>query len=107
MYQRRNMTEKNWQFSVNSSEAYLATCIAGLGLGQMPRQGIHIMWKYALGEVFSVAVSSHQSKGLIQADLTGAQWLSGGAYGQEASVLSSSPSRRRDCISCCKRYAAS
>lgn len=49
--------------------------------------GIHIAWNFAQGEIFSVAVSGHQSKGLLQGKLVGAEWLTGGAYGAEASVV--------------------
>ena len=49
--------------------------------------GIHIAWNFAQGEIFSVTVSGHQSKGLLQGKLVGAEWLSGGAYGAEASVI--------------------
>jgi membrane protease YdiL (CAAX protease family) len=49
--------------------------------------GIHIAWNFAQGEIFSVTVSGHQSKGLLQGKLVGAEWLTGGAYGAEASVI--------------------
>jgi membrane protease YdiL (CAAX protease family) len=49
--------------------------------------GIHIAWNFAQGEIFSVTVSGQQSKGLLQGKLVGAEWLTGGAYGAEASVI--------------------
>lgn len=49
--------------------------------------GIHIAWNFAQGEIFSVTVSGHESKGLLQGKLVGAEWLTGGAYGAEASVV--------------------
>lgn len=49
--------------------------------------GIHVAWNYTLGTVFSVAVSGRESTGLLRGTLTGADWLTGGAYGLEASVL--------------------
>lgn len=50
--------------------------------------GLHIGWNYFLGDIFSIAVSGHESKGLLQATLTGPEWLTGGQYGVEASVVS-------------------
>jgi hypothetical protein len=62
--------------------AYLATrrlwlCVA-----------LHIGWNFTLGSLFSIAVSGHErTVGLITGRLEGPDWLSGGAYGLEASVL--------------------
>jgi len=50
--------------------------------------GIHAAWNYTLGSVFSIAVSGHPAKGLIVGQLSGPDWLTGGAvYGLEASIL--------------------
>jgi membrane protease YdiL (CAAX protease family) len=49
--------------------------------------GIHVAWNYTLGTVFSVAVSGHEATGLLQGRLTGAEWVTGGRYGLEASVF--------------------
>lgn len=50
--------------------------------------GIHAAWNYTLGSIFSIAVSGHQGRaGLVNATLTGPDWLTGGVYGLEASVL--------------------
>ena len=49
--------------------------------------GIHFGWNYMLVSVFSVTVSGHQSKGLLQGVLVGPDWLTGGTYGLEASVV--------------------
>lgn len=49
--------------------------------------GIHIAWNYTLGSIFSIAVSGNESKGLLIGQLTGPEWLTGGAYGLEASLL--------------------
>lgn len=49
--------------------------------------GIHAAWNYTLGSIFSIAVSGNRSSaGLINGTLTGPDWLTGGAYGLEASV---------------------
>lgn len=49
--------------------------------------GIHIGWNYTLGTVFSVVVSGHGGKGAFAATLAGPDWLTGGKYGLEASVV--------------------
>jgi membrane protease YdiL (CAAX protease family) len=48
--------------------------------------GIHIAWNFTQGGVFSVAVSGGSSKGLLQSRMVGPDWLTGGAFGAEASV---------------------
>ena len=49
--------------------------------------GIHIAWNFTEGGIFSAAVSGGGIKGLLQAKLTGADWLSGGAFGAEGSLV--------------------
>ena len=50
--------------------------------------GIHAAWNYTLGSIFSIAVSGYQSKaGLVDATVAGPDWLTGGAYGLEASAV--------------------
>jgi uncharacterized protein len=49
--------------------------------------GIHIAWNFTQGGIFSVAVSGGQSKGLLQSRMTGPDWLTGGKFGAEASVV--------------------
>jgi len=49
--------------------------------------GIHIAWNFTQGGVFSVAVSGGPSKGLLQSRMVGPDWLTGGAFGAEASVV--------------------
>ena len=61
--------------------AYLMTRRLWLGIG------IHIAWNYALGSIYSIAVSGHESKGLLQGTVSGPDWLTGGEYGLEASVF--------------------
>ncbi|WP_167759732.1 CPBP family intramembrane glutamic endopeptidase [Massilia horti] len=48
---------------------------------------IHAAWNYTLGSIFSIAVSGQASSGLLNGRLTGPEWITGGAYGLEASVL--------------------
>jgi membrane protease YdiL (CAAX protease family) len=49
--------------------------------------GIHIAWNFTQGGIFSVAVSGGQSKGLLQSKMIGPDWLTGGIFGAEASVV--------------------
>jgi membrane protease YdiL (CAAX protease family) len=49
--------------------------------------GIHIAWNFTEGGIFSAAVSGGHTKGLLQARLAGANWLTGGAFGAEGSIV--------------------
>jgi membrane protease YdiL (CAAX protease family) len=49
--------------------------------------GLHTAWNFVQGGVFGVAVSGTPAKGLLQGTLSGPEWLSGGAFGAEASVV--------------------
>jgi uncharacterized protein len=49
--------------------------------------GIHIAWNFTQGGIFSVAVSGGKSTGLLQSRMVGPDWLTGGTFGAEASVV--------------------
>ncbi len=49
--------------------------------------GLHAGWNFFQGGIFSVPVSGQTSKGLLEGTLTGPDWLTGGAYGVEASAV--------------------
>lgn len=49
--------------------------------------GIHFGWNVTQGFVFDVPVSGHEVEGLVTAELSGPELLSGGAFGLEASVI--------------------
>jgi membrane protease YdiL (CAAX protease family) len=49
--------------------------------------GLHIAWNFTQGGIFSVAVSGGASKGLLQSRMAGPDWLTGGKFGAEASVV--------------------
>jgi uncharacterized protein len=49
--------------------------------------GVHIAWNFTQGGIFSVAVSGGASKGLLQSRMVGPDWLTGGTFGAEASVV--------------------
>lgn len=61
--------------------AYLATRRLWLTIG------LHFAWNFVSDGVFSLPVSGHAAKGFLQGQLSGPQWLSGGAYGVEASIV--------------------
>jgi membrane protease YdiL (CAAX protease family) len=49
--------------------------------------GTHIAWNFTQGGIFSVAVSGGKSTGLLQSRMAGPDWLTGGTFGAEASVV--------------------
>ena len=49
--------------------------------------GLHIGWNFTQAGVFGVAVSGFELGGWLQSRPVGPDWLSGGAFGAEASVL--------------------
>lgn len=49
--------------------------------------GLHLGWNFAAGGIFGIAVSGNEGIGLLKASLTGPQWLTGGAFGLEASPM--------------------
>ena len=50
--------------------------------------GIHWAWNFAQGNIFGFAVSGNNAgKSLLNACVEGPDWLSGGAFGAEASVV--------------------
>jgi membrane protease YdiL (CAAX protease family) len=48
--------------------------------------GMHFAWNYLFSAVFSVPVSGHEANGWLRGTMTGPDWLTGGAYGVEASI---------------------
>jgi membrane protease YdiL (CAAX protease family) len=48
--------------------------------------GLHLGWNFTEGGIFGAAVSGGQYTGLINAPLSGPPWLTGGAFGPEASL---------------------
>lgn len=50
--------------------------------------GFHAMWNFAQGWLFGVPVSGNAKPGLVRGQLTGPEWISGGAFGVEASLPS-------------------
>jgi uncharacterized protein len=48
---------------------------------------LHLSWNFLQGAIFSVAVSGHTGRGWVRGSLTGPDWLTGGAFGIEASIV--------------------
>jgi hypothetical protein len=44
-------------------------------------------WNFTQGGVFSAAVSGGKTTGLLQGQMVGPAWLTGGAFGAEASLV--------------------
>ena len=49
--------------------------------------GLHAGWNIAEGGIFGVRVSGLQSRGLLNGELVGPEWLTGGQFGAEASLV--------------------
>jgi len=49
--------------------------------------GIHIAWNFTLGGIYGAPVSGGNPKGWLVSELSGPEWLTGGAFGPEASVI--------------------
>jgi uncharacterized protein len=49
--------------------------------------GLHAAWNFTQGFIWDVPVSGLDQKGLVEAQLTGPELLSGGAFGLEASLI--------------------
>jgi membrane protease YdiL (CAAX protease family) len=67
--------------SVAFTAAYLASRRLWLPIG------MHFGWNYLFSAVLSVPVSGHPAAGWVHASSSGPQWLTGGAYGIEASSV--------------------
>lgn len=50
--------------------------------------GLHLAWNFMQGAVFGISVSGHTDEGWLTAGLKGPDWLTGGAFGIEGSMLS-------------------
>jgi len=78
-----------------SAMAMLMTAVASLALSAaylwtrriwLPI-GMHFGWNFLFDGVFAVPLSGHAARGWLQVSLPGPTWLTGGAYGVEASLL--------------------
>jgi membrane protease YdiL (CAAX protease family) len=50
--------------------------------------GIHFAWNFTQGGIFGITISGNEPMaGLLRSSLNGPEWLTGGAFGAEASVI--------------------
>ena len=49
--------------------------------------GMHIGWNFTLGGIYGAPVSGGEPGGILAAQFSGPEWLTGGAFGPEASVI--------------------
>lgn len=49
--------------------------------------GLHFGWNFAEGGIFGASVSGGAAHGLLRTQLSGPDWLTGGAFGPEASIV--------------------
>lgn len=49
--------------------------------------GLHAMWNFAQGTIYGIPVSGTDAEGWLVSTRTGPDWLSGGVFGAEASVI--------------------
>ena len=49
--------------------------------------GLHIGWNFTLGGIYGAPVSGGEPGGILAAQFSGSEWLTGGAFGPEASVI--------------------
>jgi len=52
-----------------------------------PPIGLHAAWNFTEGGIFGASVSGGKAKGLLNIPLTGPDWLTGGSFGPEASMV--------------------
>src|SRR5262249_43241830 len=49
--------------------------------------GIHAGWNFAEGGIFGLPTSGLASTGIVRGEIVGPEWLSGGGFGPEASIV--------------------
>ena len=49
--------------------------------------GVHAAWNFVEGGVFGIPVSGYAIPGWLRSTLTGEEWLTGGAFGPEGSLV--------------------
>ena len=49
--------------------------------------GLHLGWNFTEGGIFGASVSGGKARGLLETRMHGPEWLSGGAFGPEASLV--------------------
>jgi hypothetical protein len=49
--------------------------------------GVHAGWNFAQAGIFGVPTSGKRTTGLLEGELVGPEWLAGGRFGAEASIV--------------------
>lgn len=49
--------------------------------------GVHAGWNFAEGGIFGVPTSGFAATGIVRGEIVGPEWLSGGVFGPEASIV--------------------
>ncbi len=50
--------------------------------------GVHVAWNFTQTSIFGIADSGHPGRGFLLSELNGPEWLTGGVFGVEASLVS-------------------
>jgi uncharacterized protein len=50
--------------------------------------GVHVAWNFTQTSIFGIADSGHPGRGFLLSELSGPEWLTGGEFGVEASLIS-------------------
>ncbi|KQV53840.1 MULTISPECIES: CPBP family intramembrane glutamic endopeptidase [unclassified Duganella] len=73
---------------LNTGVAGLALCAAWMLTRSLWLPvGVHFAWNYLYDGVLGIPVSGHAARGWLQVQMAGPEWLSGGAYGVEGSLV--------------------
>lgn len=73
---------------LNTGVAGLALCAAWMLTRSLWLPvGMHFAWNYLYDGVLGIPVSGHAARGWLQVQMAGPEWLSGGAYGVEGSLV--------------------
>lgn len=76
---------------IGFSNIFLAGCLMGIGYIYNRSLwfpiALHFSWNFFLGPVFGFEVSGLSYRGILQHNVSGPEWLTGGAFGAEGSLL--------------------
>lgn len=75
--------------------AIVMTCVASLAFSACYMKtrrvwlpiGVHFAWNSTYDGLFALPMSGHAARGWLQVSMSGPEWLTGGGYGVEASVV--------------------
>jgi hypothetical protein len=88
--EKRAVTELSRGFALRELGAgvLLGALLLSLSIGVLAALGVYqVIWNFTQGGIFSAAVSGGKTTGLLQGQMIGPAWLTGGPFGAEASVV--------------------